>query len=268
MCAHMAVNTVCLPEAVLRVWGIINQHFEKTLVSVGRSDVASKARVEITAQVAELKDVVDKCARRLAYIEDYIRELESQGDGGATDSTCTLSAPRVEALAGDWHFLYLCTGQVFGYLKAIPETATATETPDPQTGSHRSSEFTIPAEVLAEVEAVGRESGVPGEDAAICPCCKVSFNGTEFWKHALWEIAAKGNRVKAWQVVHPENGTRWIVDTALGWRNPIYRPRDVRGMCEIGQSLEAVNLPHFLTDRDFSAELDNTFRYLAKGLTS
>lgn len=84
----------------------------------------------------------------------------------------------------------------------------------------------------------------------------------------MWEIASKGNHVKAWHVVDRENRTRWIVDGSSGWRNPIYRPRDVRGMCEIGQSLTALNLPHFLSDREFSAELDGTFQYLARELTS
>lgn len=84
----------------------------------------------------------------------------------------------------------------------------------------------------------------------------------------MWEIASKGNHVKAWHVVDRENRTRWIVDGSSGWRNPIYRPRDVRGMCEIGQSLTALNLPHLLSDREFSAELDGTFQYLARELTS
>lgn len=266
----MAVSTACLPDTIVKVWGIINRHFESTLVSVGRSDVASKAKIEIKSQVTELRDVVDNCAKRLASIEDYIRELQNQGARDVTDAPSTSTALRVEVLAGDWQFLHLSTGQVFGYLKAIPETVTVTEAPDPDTGSHKSSEFTIPAEVLAETEAVVVEpsAGTAGGHALLCPCCQVLFDGTEFWKHALWEIASKGNRVKAWQVVDRENRTRWIVDSSLGWRNPIYRPRDVRGMCEIGQSLAALNLSHFLTDREFSTDLDNTFQYLAKGLTS
>lgn len=265
----MAVSSALHHDTILKVWGIINRHFEQTLVSVGRSEVASKAKNEIKAQVVDLRAVVDNCAKRLASIEDYIRELQAQG---AKESTDTASgASTVEALAGDWHFLHLSTGQVFGYLKTIPETVTVTETPDPDTGSHKSAEFTIPAEVLAETEAV--HLGEPhadnvGERSLLCPCCQVHFGVTEFWKHAVWEIASKGNRVKAWQMIDRENRTRWIVDSSSGWRNPIYRPRDIRGMCEIGQSFASLNLTHFLSDREFSAELDSTFQFLVRTLTS
>lgn len=266
----MADSSACLPHTMLKVWGIINRHFESSLVSVGRSDVAVKAKSEIKSQVADLRDVVESCAKRLASIEDYIHELQNQGAQDSTDVPSRRTTSRVEALMGDWYFLHLTTGQVFGYLKMIPETVAATEAPDPVTSSRKSAEFTIPAEVLAETEAVELEphADTAGERALLCPCCQVSFDITEFWKHAVWEIACKGNRIKAWQVIDRENKNRWIVDRSSGWRNPIYRPRDVRGMCEIGQSLGELNLPHFLSDREFSSELDGTFQYLAKELTS
>lgn len=183
----MDVSSACLPDTILKVWGIINRHFESTLVSVGRSDVASKAKSEIKSQVADLREVVDNCAKRLASIEDYIRELQNQGDQDLTEHPSTSSALRVEALAGDWHFLHLSTGQVFGYLKVIPETVTATGTPDPVTGSHKSAEFTIPAEVLTETDAVDRDPSAytVGERALSCPCCQVSFDVTEFWKRGV-----------------------------------------------------------------------------------
>lgn len=264
----MALNPALHRDTISKVWGIINRHFEHTLVSVGRSEVASKAKNEIKAQVADLRAVVDNCAKRLASIEDYIRELQAQG---AKESTVTTSGEStVEALAGDWHFLHLSTGQVFGYLKTIPETVTVIETPDPDTGSRKYAEFTIPAEVLIETEAGHLDDHYAdniGDRSVLCPCCQVHFGVAEFWKHAVWEIASKGNNVKAWQIDR-ENRTRWVVDISSGWRNPIYRPRDIRGMCEIGQSFASLNLTHFLSDQEFSAELDSTFQYLVRTLTS
>lgn len=256
------------PDVISRVWGIINRHFESTLVSAGKSEVVTKAKSDIKSQVSDLREVVDNCAKRLASIEDYIRELQNQGgretaSGGSSSS----SSVRVEVLSGDWQFLYLSTGEVFGYMKAIPETVTAIEAPDPGTGSHKSAEFTIPAEVLPEIKAVEEDPSLGGE-SLLCPCCQLHFDSAVYWKHAVLEIADKGNRVKAWQVVDHNNRPRWIVDRSSGWRNPIYRPREVRGMSAIEQSFESLNLPNFLSDRDFSAELDLTFQYLARELSS
>lgn len=251
-------------DAVLKVWGMINRHFEAALVSAGRSDAVTRAKTEIKSQVAELRDVVENCVKRLTAIEDYIHELQRQEGRDAQDQLG--SASRCDALTGDWHFLYLSTGNVFGYLKMIPESVTAHEAPDPDTGSRRAAAFTIPLDVLDEAGAVDEEPHAGC--ALLCPCCQVSFDITVFWKHALFEIASRGNSVTAWQVVDRDNKPRWVVDHASGWRDPIYRPRDARGMCEIGQSLGELNLPHFLSDEDFSSALDATFQYLVKELTS
>lgn len=90
---------------------------------------------------------------------------------------------------------------------------------------------------------------VGGGCALLCPCCQVSFDITVFWKHALFEIASRGNSVTPWQVVDRDNKPSWVVYHASGWRDPIYRPRDARGMCEIGQILGKLNLPHFIGSR-------------------
>lgn len=256
-------------DDVLKVWGMINRHFESALVSAGRSDAVTRAKTEIKSQVADLRDVVENCVKRLNAIEDYIHELQRLEGRDAQDQLT--SASRCDALTGDWHFLYLSTGNVFGYLKMMPESVTAHEDPDPDTGSRRAAAFTVPLDVLDEAGAVDGEPHVraDGGCASLCPCCQVSFDSTVFWKHALFEIASRGNSVTAWQVVdRDDNKPRWVVDRASGWRDPIYRPRDARGMCEIGQSLGELNLPHFLSDRDFSSALDATFQYLEKELTS
>ncbi|KAL3966240.1 hypothetical protein ACER0C_030700 [Sarotherodon galilaeus] len=134
---------------------MINRHFEAALVSAGRSDAVTRAKTEIKSQVAELRDVVENCVKRLTAIEDYIHELQRQEGRDAQDQLG--SGSRCDALTGDWHFLYLSTGNVFGYLKMIPESVTAHEAPDPDTGSRRAAAFTIPLDVLDEAGAVDEE---------------------------------------------------------------------------------------------------------------
>ncbi|KAL3977621.1 chromosome alignment-maintaining phosphoprotein 1 [Sarotherodon galilaeus] len=145
-------------DAVLKVWGMINRHFEAALVSAGRSDAVTRAKTEIKSQVAELRDVVDNCVKRLTAIEDYIHELQRHEGRDAQDPLAFAS--RCDALTGDWHFLYLSTGNVFGYMKMIPETVTSHEDPDPETGSRRAAAFTVPLDVLDEAGAVDGEPHV------------------------------------------------------------------------------------------------------------
>lgn len=245
-------------DVVLKVWGVINGHFESALASAGRSDVVTRAKTEIKSQVAELRDVVNNCVKRLSAIEDYIRELQS-GEGVGLEKVPPSPISTCTDLTGDWHYLYLSTGCVFGYMKLIPETVTVTDSPDPITGARKRAEFTLPIGILREAEALigGVRAGSYGTGhALLCPCCQVSFGVTEFWKHAVFEIASRGNVVPAWQVLDRYNRPKWVVDHASGWRDPIYRPRDSRGMREIGQSLSRLSLHHFLSDQDFSSALD------------
>lgn len=252
--------------AVAKVWGVVNRHFESLLTATDRIDTKHKAETNISYHVKELRELIAKCTSRLHAIEDYIGELEHQNKTSAPsgrDSCLNVSTD----LTGDWYFLYLASGAVFGYMKIIPETISVTNT-DPTRGSipAKRAEFTIPMSVLNEIEDVDNVVR-PDQDHLSCPCCRLSFCAAEFWKHALFEIASRGNKVPAWQVLDRTERPVWIVDEKAGWSNPIYRPRDSCGLREIKQSLEDLNLKHFVSDQEFSRVLDITFDFIVKELS-
>lgn len=78
-------------DDVLKVWGMINRHFESALVSAGRSDAVTRAKTEIKLQVADLRDVVENCVKRLNAIEDYIHELQRLEGRDAQDQLASAS---------------------------------------------------------------------------------------------------------------------------------------------------------------------------------
>lgn len=207
------------------------------------------------------------CSRRLKTIEAYTSELQKQ-ETGALNNNCPSRQTPYSELAGEWHFLYMEDNSVFGYMKLVPETVSVTSENSHGKGSTsvKRAKFTIPSGVLREAnEALDDDSTQLDrcDDYALCPCCQLSFKTSMFWKHALLEIAERGNRVPAWQSLDRSETPRWIVEESAGWRNPIYRPRGLESTCEIGQSIAELHLKHFLSDYDFSQALDSTFEFLA-----
>ncbi|KAJ7984145.1 hypothetical protein DPEC_G00364290 [Dallia pectoralis] len=187
--------------------------------------------------------------------------------GALTDDCSTLHTPSSE-LAGEWHFLYKADTSVFGYMQLVPETVEVTSCGRHGEGTNpvKRAEFTLPSGVLSEADADDSDVGYTQLDGwcdrSLCPCCQVSFKASEFWKHALFEISDRGNRVPAWQSLDRFEVPRWIVDESAGWSNPIYRPRALESTCEVGQGLAELNLKHFLSEAEFSQALDSTFAFL------
>lgn len=253
--------------AVLKVWGIASRHFESLLASAERSDTKTRAEINIKSQVKELRDLIAKCSRRLCNIEECIRKLENQETNYLNTTSGSYSELLSTELTGEWHFLYLPCGNVFGYMKLVPQTVSVTSAEG--SAPVKKAEFTIPIGVLQETEGIfGDCDNRLGQECVSCPCCQMSVRRLEFWKHALFEIASRGNRVPAWQLLDRSERPKWVVDVRAGWSDPIYRPRDLSGISEIGQSLEELNLRHFLSDHEFSRALDVTFDFVVKELTS
>ncbi|KAE8287292.1 hypothetical protein D5F01_LYC13330 [Larimichthys crocea] len=197
---------------VLRMWGIVNRHFESLLAKAERSATVNRAEINIQAQVKELRDLTRACSRRLKGIEAYISELQKQEAAAVNNNNnnnCSLQRTllRSSQLAGEWHFLYKEDNSVFDYMRLVPETVSITGERRGGSPSVKRAYFTVPSTVLREAEEalddahhnsarLNRHSRV---EYVPCPCCERSFKASEFWKHALLEIAERGNRVPAWQ---------------------------------------------------------------------
>ncbi|KAE8277464.1 hypothetical protein D5F01_LYC24591 [Larimichthys crocea] len=122
-------------------------------------------------------------------------------------------------------------------MRLVPETVSITGERRGGSPSVKRAEFTVPSTLLREAEeALDDADDAHRCDSARlnrhsrvqyvpCPCCERSFKASEFWKHALLEIAEKGNRVPAWQSLDRSETPRWIVEESSGWSTPIYRPR-------------------------------------------
>lgn len=260
---------------VLRVWGIVNRHFESLLAKAERSATMNRAEINIQSQVKELRDLTRACSRRLKGIEAYISELQKQ-EAAAVNSNCPLQRTllRSSQLVGEWHFLYKEDNSIFGYMKLVPETVSITGERQGGSPSVKRAEFTVPSAVLREADESFDDADDAHRDSARlnrrtrteyvpCPCCEMSFKVSEFWKHALLEIAERGNRVPAWQSLDRSETPRWIVEESSGWSTPIYRPRGLEITGEIGQCLAELNLKHFLSDHEFSQALDSSLEFLA-----
>lgn len=262
-------------ESILRVWDIVNRHFQSLLGTAERSATQSRAEINIQNQVNEVRDIMRACSERLQSIESYISELQKQNKSAMNTNNCSYGQTPYSELGGEWHFLYMEDNSVFGYMKLVPETVSVTSKDAHGKGSTsvKRAEFTIPLGVMTEVnESLDDDGDDDGDysnrldkgfNYAQCPCCQISFKSSRFWKHALFEIAERGNRVPAWQSLDRSETPRWIVEGSAGWNNPIYRPRCLENTCEIGQSLAELNLKHFLSDYEFSRALDSTFECLA-----
>lgn len=245
---------------VLKVWDIVNRHFESLLATSNRTVTKNRAEINIQSQVKELHDLMAACCKRLESVEAYVSDLQKKNMGTVNEVP---GAQKYSELEGEWHFLYMGNDNIFGYMKIIPDTVCIT-----REGSVpvKRAEFTLPFGVLGEsnqVSVVAEEHTKHTNSHVSCPFCRRSFADSEFWKHALFEIADRGKRVPAWQSLDRTERPRWIVEESAGWTSPIYRPCFLRGTCDIGQSLAELNLQKFLSDHEFSQALDDTFECLA-----
>ena len=248
--------------SILRVWDIVNRHFD-LLLSTAEGSSASKTRAEINirSQAKELRDLMGACSKRLKTIEAFVSELQERETGDLRDDRPSRQT-RSSELLGEWHFLYMEDNRVFGYMKMVPETVSVVPG-EHGAGSFKRAEFTIPSGSLDAPDGDSAPDHGNDSDYAPCPCCQLSVKVPAFWKHALFEIADRGNRVPARRTLDRSETPVWIVEDGSGWSTPIYRPRGLDSTCEIGQSLAELNLKHFLSDYDFSRVLDRTFEFLA-----
>lgn len=259
---HRVASSDICTTPILRVWNIVNTHFESLIATADRSNSKSRAEINIQSQVKEMQDLMGTCSRRLNSIEAYISELHIMENVAVND--CPLQQPLPSELAGEWHFLYMEDNSIFGYMKLVPGSISVN--PDNGSTPVKRGEFTIPSGVAREANEVTDETFTWLDncyDYAQCPCCQISFKVSKFWKHALFEIADRGHRVPAWQSLTRSDTPRWIVEGSAGWNNPIYRPRSLESTCEIGQCFAELNVKHFLSDYDFSRALDSAFEFLA-----
>ncbi|KAJ8411155.1 hypothetical protein AAFF_G00171610 [Aldrovandia affinis] len=122
-------------------------------------------------------------------------------------------------LDGDWHFLTLHTGQVFGFMKMVPGSRDAT------LGMAR---FCLPRNVGAMVDTGAADA--PSGDRSItpvrCPICSARVPRGAFWRHAVIEISCKNIELMATETTS-FSGCRWVLPEDDGWTEPIYRSRQL-----------------------------------------
>ena len=266
-CAALTISN----EHIVKAMEIINKNYDMLLKGAERSVNKSTSMGKIQCQVKELQDLVEACEKRLTRVQVCISDLQKQ-DTHAHHSPASQNVSCPD-LVGEWHFLYREDNSIFGYMKLVPDTVSETTENDSAGGvtSIRRAEFTIPLCVLREAREASDDNRAHKAQAGmyvLCPCCKMSFEAPQFWKHALIEIAENGNRVRAAQYLDPSQSPRWIVEQGWGWSNPIYRPRWLDNTCDIGQSLADLQLKPFLSDIEFSEALDRVFRRLGLQLTA
>lgn len=247
-------------SVVLKVWDIVNRHFESLLSTSDQTATKNRAEITIQSQVKELHDLIAACCKRLESVQAYVSDLQNKDTHTVNGNLGTRSYSELE---GEWHFLYLGNNSIFGYMKIIPDTVSII-----REGSVavKRAEFTLPSGVLVEsnlVSIVAEEHNNHTNSYVSCPYCQKLFTDSHFWKHAVFEIADRGKRVPARQSLNHTERPRWIVEESAGWTCPIYKPCFLRGTCNIGQSLAELNIQKFCSDHEFSQALDHAFDYLA-----
>lgn len=260
-----------LKEAdVLRVWAIVNDHYTRTLSEAGRHAILQTATTLIDTETKHKRAVVAELMSTTREIREYIRELEAATTKpSAVLPNDPLTTIRAELLSEEWHFLYLESGSIFGYMQLVPGSSRIREI-----GGGvciREAEFTLPNTVLDEAlrvehdETVVPSPGTNRDGRVTCPCCNTDYTKHTFWKHGLYEIISNGNKVPGYRFMSDVNNREvWCVDRTSGWMEPIYRPRQCYiTMSEIGQGFTDLAISHVLSDKHFSHTLDVTFSKLA-----
>lgn len=250
-------------EDVLRVWSVVNDHYSRMLSESGRVAALQNASARIQSEIKHKRAVVAELTTKMREIRDYVRELENDTTKVASVAqTDSFAALRSDLLTGEWHFLYLEAGSLFGFMKLVPESSRVRESGNGV--CVHEAEFTLPSAVLDEAFAVG-DNASSSDRPVTCPRCDSEYSSREYWKHGLQEIIVNGNTVPGYRIVSSDNavGDVWYVDPASGLREPIYRPRDCYQLCDIGQGFTDLGFGHFLSDKHFTRTLDATFSRLA-----
>lgn len=262
-----------LSSAVVKVWDLVNNHFETLLSGANRSASLTEAKTKICSQTTKLKELRETCNYKLKVIKTYVSELQTHVSKRPEEKRVSHYAGCL-ALTGEWTFLYLQDNRVFGYMKLIPDTVSvSSENDNADSEVVRKAKFTVPIEVLSEANLATEDPELRDLDLmeisqayATCPCCKVPFCCSEFWKHALFEIAQQGNTVPAWQSLDHSETQRWTVESSSGWNQPIYRPRALTGTCDLARSFAELHLSHLTSEAEFSHSLDSVFQFLTSQL--
>lgn len=244
-------------DTVLAVWDVTNAHFESLLKSVGKEDVKDEAEKTVATQTKQIADLVETCKRRLTDVRSYLTELyEEESQSPQTQQRDTLSS-----IAGSWSFLYTTDSNIFGFMKMLQETV--------RIGSRdgisvMNAEFTLPRELLKEIETVRSAGSGSSRSYLSCHLCQLNVRADEYWKHALVEIIENGNTVPAWKPL--EGHARWTVVDNSGWCDPIYRFVPLENVNLVENELNRLSVVRFFSDTHFTKALDDTFRLLTVNL--
>lgn len=251
-------------RVITRVWDMVNKHFGSLLLTADRSATKNKAEMNVQAQVKELRELMNSCDHRLKAVQDYVSELqkvEKKGSEGSVEEQV------YSQFIGEWHFLYTNDNRVFGYMKMVPGTVSILDNDNGSGAQGRRAEFTLPKCVLQEADLCSDDyNRDTGFESVSCSHCNLTFEPSRYWKHALYEIAERGNTVLARESVNRGRASLWIVESCTSWTESIYRPRKLQRTCEIGQCLRDIQLTHLLREQDFSGVLDNALSLLSTQL--
>lgn len=251
----------------MRVWAAVNAHYANALSESGRGETLVTAEGTIESELKHKRAVVAELTTKTHEIREYIRELEAE-----TEKTTAVANPRLDStnaprsdLLGEWHFLYLPDGAVFGYMMIVPGSVRVSEQPAGR--CVREAEFTLPSAVLDEMLCVGSDEEKCGraDRRVTCPCCKLDHDRRDFWRHGLHEIITNGNTVAGYCVLSDARDV-WRIAPHAGWSEPIYRPRDRCRVNALGRGLSDLGIDHFLSDKHFTRTLDAAFAKLAERL--
>lgn len=244
-------------DTVLAVWDVTNAHFESLLKSAGKKDVKDRAEETVATQIEQITDLVEMCKLKLTDVSSYLTELYEE----ESHSPQTQQRDTVSPIAGSWSFLYTTDSKLFGFMKMMQETVRVGSR-DGMSVMH--ADFTLPRELLKEIETVHSAGSGSSRSYVSCHLCQLNVRTDEYWKHALMEIIEKGNTVPAWQPL--EGHARWTVVENSGWCDPIYRFVPLENVSLVETELNRLNVARFFSETHFTQALDDTLRLLTVNL--
>ena len=244
-------------DTVLAVWDMTNAHFESLLKSAGKKDVKDRAEANVAAQVKQITDLVEMCKLKLRDVSSYLTELQEE----ESHSPQTQQRDTVSPIAGSWSFLHTADSKLFGFMKMMQETVRVGSR---EGTSVTNAEFTLPRELLKEIEAVHSPVSGISRSYISCHLCQLNVRADEYWKHALMEIIEKGHTVPAWKPL--ESHARWTVVENSGWCDPIYRFVPLENVGLVETELNRLNVARLFSETDFTRTLDDTLHLLTVNL--
>lgn len=235
----------------------MNRHYENLLAEAGLSSTRVRAETTRRARRKELMDLVANKEKMLREVEDCVEVLESMNLARGSRSAKESSTSELD---GEWRFLYLETGRIFGLMRLE-----ATEH-DGTMGS-----FSLPKIVLAEASSslyegdLDRRPTTGLHNEVKCPACGAICQLHEFWFHALNEICCRNVSIPAHRVDEPDRSHRWVVPGSSGWTVPIYKVQCLDRTQELTESLCLLNVDNRLeTHQLFCENLDRVSLMLSR----